>query len=401
MTAATDRAMLVDRRNVLLLAASQALTLSAVVLSMTLAGILGSVLAPDKGLATLPIAAMVVGTAIASLPASFLMRRIGRRAGFMIGAGIGFAGSAVAAVGLHEHSFSLFVLGHLLIGAWQGFGNYTRFAAAEVAGPQHASRAISWVVAGGVVAAFAGPQIGVWGRDWIAEQAFLGSYIAQAALALAAIVLLSQLNLPRPVTYSGAEARPLRIIATQPALAAAVIGAATGYAVMIMAMTATPLAMLGCGFGTGEVKPVIQWHVFGMFAPSFFTGALIARYGAPRVMLAGFVLLLSHVAVAASGAEYLHFLSALVLLGVGWNFAFVGGTALLTQTYSPSEQTKVQALNESIVFGLIAVASLGAGWLYDRFGWANLNLATLPLLVMAIGSILLVGQQRRATARAT
>jgi predicted MFS family arabinose efflux permease len=386
------------RRNVLLLAACQALTLSAIVLSMTLAGILGAAIAPDKGLATAPIAAMVLGTAIASLPASFLMRRIGRRSGFLVGAAIGLVGSGVAAAALHAGSFAGFVAGHLLLGAWQGFGNYHRFAAAEVAGAQHASRAISWVVAGGVVAAFAGPQIGLWGRDWMSPQVFLGSFVAQAALALAAMALLPALRVPKPAAQGGAGARPLREIAAQPALIAAVLGAAVGYAVMILAMTATPLAMLGCGFGTAEVKPVIQWHVFGMFAPSFFTGALVARHGAPRIMQAGFVLLLGHVAVAAAGVEWLHFLGALVLLGVGWNFAFVGGTALLTQTYRPAEQTKVQALNEALVFGLVALASLGAGWLYDRIGWAALNFATVPMLLVALGAAVMVGRRPPAAA---
>jgi len=376
--------MIASARSVSLLAASQAMALSAVVLSMTLAGILGAMLAPDKGLATLPIAAMVVGTAIASIPASLLMRRLGRRTGFLIGAALGVAGSVLAATGLQMQSFAVFVVGHLLLGMYQGFANYYRFAAAEAAGPAHASRAISWVVAGGVVAAFAGPQIAVWGRDWLPQHAFLGSYIAQGLLSLAALVLLSRLDLPRVAAAPGEPARSLREIVAQPALRTAVVGAAVAYAVMILAMTATPLAMLGCGFGTGEVKPVIQWHVFGMFVPSFFTGSLVARFGAPRVMQTGFVLLIGHVAVAASGVEYLHFLSALVLLGVGWNFAFVGGTALLTQAYRASEQTKVQALNEGVVFGFVALGSLGAGWMYDRFGWATLNLAGLPLLVVAL-----------------
>lgn len=376
--------MIAPRRNVPLLAASQALALSAVVLSVTLAGILGAMLAPDKGWATLPIAAMVMGTAIASIPASLLMRRLGRRAGFLIGAALGIAGSTLAATGLQMQSFAVFVVGHLLLGSYQGFANYYRFAAAEAAGPQHAGRAISWVVAGGVVAAFAGPQIAVWGRDWLPQHAFLGSYVAQGLLSLAAMVLLSRLDLPHLVAAGGEPARRLREIVAQPALRAAVIGAAVGYAVMILAMTATPLAMLGCGFGTDDVKPVIQWHVFGMFAPSFFTGTLVARFGAPRVMRMGFLLLIAHVAVAASGVAYLHFLSALVLLGVGWNFAFVGATALLTQCYRPSEQTKVQALNEGLVFGLVALGSLGAGWMYDRFGWTVMNLAVLPVLIPAL-----------------
>lgn len=371
-------------RNVLLLATSQALALSAIVLSMTLAAILGAALAPDKGLATLPIAIMVVGTALASIPASLLMRRLGRRTGFMIGATLGIAGSALAATGLLRQSFGTFVAGHLLLGIYRGFANYYRFAAAEAAGPERASHAISWVVAGGVVAAFAGPQIAVWGRDWLLQDAFVGSYLAQSLLSVIAVALLSRLHLPRVASAAGEPARSLREIAAQPPLRAAVVGAAVGYVVMVMAMTATPLAMLGCGFGTDEVKPVIQWHVFGMFAPSFFTGALVARFGAPRVMQTGFMLLIGHVAIAAFGLEYLHFLSTLVLLGVGWNFAFVGATALLTQTYRPSEQTKVQALNEGLVFGLVALGSLGAGWMYDRFGWATLNLALLPLLILAL-----------------
>jgi len=390
--------MIPGARNISLLAVSQALVLSAVVLSMTLAGVLGAQLAPDKGLATLPIAAMVVGTALCSIPASLLMRRIGRREGFLVGSAIGIGGSALAAFGLYSQSFALFVLGHLLIGGFQGFANYFRFAAAESAGPLHASRAISWVVAGGVAAAFAGPQVAVWGRDWLPQHAFLGSYVAQAVLLLGVMLLLTQLNLPQRPAEVGEPARPLREIAAQPGLRAAVIGVAVGYAVMIMAMTATPLAMLGCGFGAADVKPVIQWHVFGMFVPSFFTGSLVARFGASRVMQAGFVLLMAHVVVAASGMAFLHFLSALVLLGVGWNFAFVGGTALLTQSYRPSEQTKVQALNEGLVFGLVAFASLGAGWLYDRFGWSALNLAALPLLLLALGWTTTATGHRRAVA---
>lgn len=376
--------MTTQGRNVLLLATSQALMLSAVVLSMTLAAILGAMLAPDRGLATLPIASMVIGTALTSIPASLLMRHIGRRWGFVIGAALGASGSAVAALGLLTTSFHWFVIGHLLIGGYQGFANYYRFAAAEAAGPQGAGKAISRVVAGGIVAAFIGPQIAVWGRDWMPHYAFLGSYAAQALLSVVAIGVLSRLNLPRPVALTGMPARSLREIMAQPALRAAVAGSTVGYAVMVMAMTATPLAMLGCGFDATDVKPVIQWHVFGMFAPSFFTGQLLARFGAPRVMQAGFLLLIGHVVIAASGLEQLHFLSALVLLGVGWNFAFVGGTALLTQSYRPSEQTKVQALNEGIVFSLVALGSLGAGWLYDRFGWMALNLAVLPLLVLAL-----------------
>ncbi|MHB0916630.1 MAG: MFS transporter [Thiobacillus sp.] len=372
------------RGNILILALSQALMLSAIVLSMALAAILGAMLAPDKGLATLPVTAMVIGTAIASLPAAMLMRRAGRRPGFLIGALLGVGGSLLSALALYQSDFAAFVIGHFLLGSYQGFANYYRFAAIEAAGPAHAGRAISLVVAGGVVAAFLGPQLGVWGRDWIGGQIFVGSYLAQGVLSLFALILLSRLRLPKVAAVDDGPARPLREILVQPALQVAIFGAAIGYAVMIMVMTATPLAILGCGLPGSVVTPVIQWHVVGMFAPSFFTGILIARYGAPRIMQVGFVLLLGHVVLAVSGVEFMHFLSALILLGVGWNFAFIGGTALLTQAYRPGEQMKVQAVNEFAVFGLVAVATLSAGWLYDRFGWVTLNLAVVPLLLAAL-----------------
>ena len=368
----------------LLLAGSQALMLSAIVLSMSLAAILGSLLAPDKSLATLPVAAMVVGTAIASLPAAMLMRRWGRRMGFLMGAGLGVAGSMLASYALWQQSFELFVLGHLLLGSYQGFANYYRFAAAEAVDPAHTTRAISWVVAGGVVAAFVGPQLGQWGRDWFVSGSFVGSYLAQAVLSVMALGLLSQVRLKPVAAVAAGTARSVWELLSQPLLLTSILGAAVGYSVMIMVMTATPLAMLGCGLPGQSVTPVIQWHVVGMFAPSFFTGNLIKRYGAPRIMQIGFALLLGHVAVALSGLEVLHFASALVLLGVGWNFAFVGGTALLTQTYRPAEQLKVQAINEFLVFGLVAASTLSAGWLYDRYGWATLNLAVVPFLVLAL-----------------
>jgi MFS family permease len=372
------------RHNVTRLATAQALMLSAIVMSMAVAGIVGAQLAPDAGLATLPIAAMVVGVAVASLPAGLLMRRVGRRPGFLFGAALGAGASLLAAHALQIQSFALFILGHFLLGAYQGFANYYRFAAVEASDPAQAGRAISLVVAGGLVAAFLGPQIGQWGRDWIPAQLFVGSYLIQAALSVAALFLLLGLRLPAvPPAQTGA-ARPLGEIVRQPALLMSIFGASVGYSAMIMAMTATPLAMLGCGLPGSSVTPVIQWHVVGMFAPSFFTGALIKRHGTPRIMQIGFVLLLAHVAVAVSGLEFLHFLSALVLLGLGWNFAFIGGTTLLTQTYRPAEQLRVQMVNEFVVFGLVAVASLSAGWLYARFGWVLLNLSMVPLLVVAL-----------------
>ena len=374
--------------------------LSAIVLSMTLAAILGSMLAPDKGLATLPLAALVVGTALASLPAAILMRRFGRRPGFLIGALLGIGGSLLAALALHHSDFAAFVIGHFLLGAYQGFANYYRFAAVEIARPGEAGKAISLVVAGGVVAAFLGPQLGLWGRDWIAGEIFVGSYLAQAVLSLVALALLSRLQVPRPLAAQTGSARPLAEILRQPVLRVAVFGTAIGYAVMTMVMTATPLAVIGCGLPASDVSSVIQWHVVGMFAPSFFTGSLVRRYGAPRIMQVGFLLLLGHVVLALSGIEFLNFLSGLILLGVGWNFAFIGGTALLTETYRPAEQLKVQAVNEFAIFGLVAFATLSAGWLYDRFGWVTLNLAVVPLLIGAFIAAIGIERALRATAPA-
>ena len=387
--------MFTGRRNVFLLAVSQALMLSAIVMTVALGAILGGELAPDKGFATLPIAVMVVGTAIASLPAAMLMRRFGRRTGFLIGAVLGLAGSLLCAFALLQRSFALFAAGHLLLGSYQGFANYYRFAAVEATEASQTSRAIAWVVAGGVFAAFLGPLLGQWGRDWMPGNFFVGSYLAQAALSLVALAVLSQVRL-KPVAVAHADSpRPLREILAQPVLLVSVLGAATGYVVMVMVMTATPLAILGCGLPLSSVTPVIQWHVVGMFAPSFFSGSLIRRYGAPRMMQIGFALLLCHVAITVIGVEFLHFLSGLFLLGVGWNFVFVGGTALLTQTYRPSEQLKVQAINEFTIFGLVAAASLSAGWLYDRFGWVVLNLTAVPMLVAALLFTLAIGRRQR------
>ena len=387
--------MFAGRRNVLLLAFSQALMLSAIVMSMALGAILGGNLAPDKGYATLPIAVMVIGTAIASVPAAILMRRFGRRTGFLVGAALGLAGNLLCAFALQQQSFALFIAGHLLLGSYQGFANYYRFAAVKATEASHASRAIAWVIAGGVVAAFLGPQLGQWGRDWVAGSPFVGSYLAQGMLSLTALAILTQVQL-KPVAVDDSDTpRPLREILSQPVLRVSIFGAAIGYAVMIMVMTATPLAILGCGLPGASVTPVIQWHVVGMFAPSFFTGSLIKRYGAPRIMQIGFALLLGNVVITLLGIEFLNFLSALILLGVGWNFAFIGGTTLLTQTYRPSEQLKVQAINEFAVFGLVAVATLSAGWLYDRFGWITLNLTVVPFIVIALLSTLTIGRRLR------
>ncbi len=377
-----------DRRNVALLAVAQTLVQSAAVLAMTLGALVGASLAPDPGLATLPITAIVVGTAATTIPAALLMRRIGRRAGFLVGASIGIGSGLIAAYGIYSGEFAVFVAGYALLGVYQGFTNYYRFAASEAAAPDFRARALSWVIAGGVVAAILGPQLAYWPRDWFVPS-FLGSFLAQAALGVLALCALAQLRMPRPsVVRAGAPMRSGAELVRQPVFLVAMGGAAVSYAVMLLVMTATPVAMVGAGHHMGDAVHVIQWHVLGMFAPSFFTGGLIARFGAPRVMAAGFVLLTGHVAIALAGMEFLYFASALVLLGVGWNFAFVGGTALLTTAYREGEQARAQAINDFVVFGTVAVASLSSGWLYHQFGWQALNLAALPFLALALAATL-------------
>jgi MFS family permease len=386
--------MRLDRVNVLLLACAQTMVQSGSVLAITIAALVGSMLAPDRSLATLPVSAMILGTVAAAIPAAMLMRRIGRRAGFLAGAGIGLAAALTAALGVRLSSFALFVAGHALFGAYQAFANYYRFAAGEAAAPDFKSRAISWVIAGGVVAALLGPQLAYWTRDLEPTHPFLGSYLAQGGLALLALVSLAGLRMPAPAAaVVDAPQRSRTELFMQPAFVVAVLGAAVGYAVMLLVMTATPVAMVGCGYAVGDAVRVIQWHVLAMFAPSFFTGALIARFGAPQVMAAGFCLLIGHVAIALSGETVSHFGAGLVLLGVGWNFSFVGGTTLLTTAYRESERMRAQAINDFVVFGTVAVASLSSGWLYHRFGWQVLNLAALPVIGFALLATLALMRQ--------
>jgi MFS family permease len=385
--------MRADHRNVALLAAAQALVLSASVLAMTLGALVGGELAPDKSLATLPIAAIVIGTALTTIPAALFMRRVGRRAGFLTGASFGAASGLLSAYAIYYGAFVPFVVAHVLLGVYQGFTNYYRFAAGEAAAPDFKARAISWVVAGGVVAAVLGPQLAYWPRDWWPPQ-FVGSYLAQAALGVVALLLLAWLRMPAPGAAAARAAGRSGIeLVRQPAFLVAMGGAAVAYAVMLLVMTATPVAMVGHGHGVGEAVQVIQWHVLGMFAPSFFTGALIARFGAPRVMAVGLAFLTGHVAIALAGTEFLHFLSGLVLLGVGWNFAFVGGTTLLTSAYREGEQARAQAINDFVVFGTVAAASLSSGWLYHQFGWQTLNLVALPFLAVALAATLALSRR--------
>lgn len=389
----------VEKRNVLILAAAQALFQSATVLVMTLSGLVGLALSPDKALATLPIAASILGTAAATVPASLLMKRIGRRPGFLVGTATGGLGGALAAAGIATSDFALFCLGNVLVGVYQAFAQYYRFAAADSASPAFRSRAISLVLAGGVVAAVAGPEIAKHTKD-LAATTYLGSYLAMIALAALAAALLAFVRIPAPGADERREqGRPLIDIVRQPVFITALLGSVAGYAVMILVMTATPLAMVAHHHPVADAAFVIQWHVLGMFVPSFFTGSLIARFGVLPVMGTGIALLAGHVGIALTGVALLHFLSGLVLLGVGWNFLYVGGTTLLTEAYRPAERAKTQALNEFVIFGVVATASFASGGILHHLDWRWVNLGALPLLGIGAATLLWLAAQRKRAAQ--
>jgi MFS family permease len=387
MLSKLDTAMTPEKRNVLLLATAQALFQSVMVLMITASGIVGMQLAPNAHLATLPAAMVLLAATITMIPASLLMQRLGRKVGFLAGAGLGCLGGVVAMFAIHAQDFWLFIGASMLVGAYSGFAGYYRFAAADIASDAFRSRAISWVVAGGVVAAVAGTNI-VRVTQNIGATQFLFTYMALTVLGIAALFVISRLSLPAPATsHTGGAARPLGTIIRQPVYIAAVICSTVGFSMMSLVMTATPLAMLMCGYTVGDSATVIQWHVLGMFVPSFFTGTLIQRFGVMKIVTLGIVLLGGHVAIAITGIEFLRFVSGLTLLGVGWNFLFVGGTTLLTQAYRPAERAKTQAAHDFMMMTVVSIASFSAGGLLNAWGWNTVNLTVLPFLILAAASI--------------
>jgi MFS family permease len=373
-----------EQKNVLRLAVAQALFQTFSVMMITVSGLLGQSLATDKQLATLPIAMSMLTAAALMIPASLYMQRRGRRAGFLCGTGLGVAAGLLAALAIWMESFWLFVIANSLVGGYQAFAQYYRFAAADAASPGFKSKAISWVIAGGVVAAFAGTHIAKMTQA-IGPAPFAVSFIVMSVLSLAAFAVMARLEIP-PITAAevGGTVRPLTQIMRQPVFMTALTGSVVGYAMMILVMTATPIAMQQCGHAIGASATVIQWHVLGMFLPSFFTGSLIKRVGVLPVMAAGVLLILGQVLAALSGIEFLHFLSGLLLLGVGWNFLFIGGTTLLTEACTPAERAKTQAAHDFLMFGAITIASFSSGSLLNAYGWRFVNLSVIPFLLAAL-----------------
>lgn len=387
-------------RQVLLLSSAQALFQTASVLVMTVGGLAGKQIAPDPQFATAPIAAMFLGTALATVPASMWMARAGRRIGFVAGAALGTLGGLTAALGILAGSLLLLCLGTMLVGAYQGFAQFYRFAASEVSDEAFRPRAIAFVLAGGIVAALLGPALGRLGGPLLVPE-YTGSFLLLAAVSLVATGLLLGVEVPQPPLVAGdSKGRKLLQIVRQPTYLVALFGAATGYGIMILAMTATPLAMVHHRHGLSDAALVIQFHVLGMFLPSFFTGSLIARFGVLRIMFVGVGLFAGHVLLSLSGTGLPSFASALILLGVGWNFLYIGGTTMLTETYTPAERGRAQATNDMTIFAVGLASSLGAGALLQVSGWQVMNLLLLPWLGLAALSILWLTWHRR-TADAT
>ena len=385
-----------SRRNVLLLACCQALLLTSAVTQIAVVALVGYTLVDNKIFATLPAAIYVIGAAIATVPASFWMRRVGRRNGFLTGGVFGLVGSVIATLAVSIGSIALLCVGTLLLGAYNAFGQYYRFAAADAASTDFKAKAISYVMAGGLVGGIVGPEMTKYTRD-LMQPAFLASYASLFLYSLVAMAIVSRLRIVEPKADATAgPARPLREIVMQPVFLVAASVAAFGYATMTLLMTATPLAMGFCGHPYSAASSVIAAHVVAMFAPSFFTGSLIKRFGVLHVMFAGVALLFACIGIGLSGQLITHFWWALVLLGIGWNFTYIGGTTLLTEAYRPEEKAKAQGANEMTIFVVQALAALSSGVLVNAAGWQTLNYVALPLVACAAVSISWLWLKRRA-----
>jgi MFS family permease len=379
------------RRNVGLLAACQALLLTNNATLIAINGLAGLALAPRAALATLPVTSWVVGGAIATMLASLHMKRVGRQRGLTLGTLWGIAGALICAGAVWVQSFWLLCFGALVFGVYNAYGQYYRFAAADVASADFKSTAISLVLAGGLVGGILGPTTSRFTVDLV-EPRFTGAYLALIGFALATLALLRFVRIPMPSARTqAAPGRPLAVIVAQPKFIVAVMSGAIGYGVMNFLMTSTPIAMGVCGHPYGDAAFVISSHVVGMFAPSFITGGLIRRVGVLPVMFAGALLNFAAIAIALSGISVPHFWGSLVLLGVGWNFLFIGGTALLTETYRPEEMAKAQGANDQVIFIMMAISSFTSGLTVTAAGWERVNLFALPMVAVVAIAIVWYG----------
>lgn len=383
------------KRNVYVLVAAQAVVGAQLPILFIIGGLAGQMLASNPCWATLPISMIVLGSMAAATPLSAFMQAYGRRAGFWVACGAGAVGAAISAYALMLGSFTLFLLGSFITGTYMSANGFYRFAATDTASPEFRPKAISYVMAGGLLSAVFGPQIVTFTTDALPVP-FLATYLSIIALNVAGVALLSQLDIPTPPKpESKVDAgRSRRELLSVPVIAVAVICGTVSYALMNLVMTSTPLAVVGCGFATADAANIVSAHVLAMYAPSFFTGHLIVRFGARAIVGTGLIILAASGVVAMSGVALEQFYIALILLGIGWNFGFIGATSMLTAAHAPEERGRVQGLNDMIVFGGVFVASLSSGTLMNcsggsaETGWQLVNLAMLPFLVLA-GSALI------------
>ncbi|CDZ62848.1 Putative drug transport transmembrane protein [Neorhizobium galegae bv. orientalis] len=384
--------MSTTRRSVALLAGAQAVLGSAPPLVFALGGLVGyQLLGDDKSLATAPLTGFNIGMAAGAVAVAIASRFLGRKASFMLGSIFGALGAAVAAIALFHSNFWLFAVGLVLIGLCNGFTQKIRFAAADASPSFYKPKAISWILAAGIVSAVLGPQLAIWTKDLLSPVLFAGAFVAVIPLYLIALVMLAPLKLPQ-MTGGHTASVPARslgeIVVTQRFLTGMICGISS-YALMTFMMTGAPLAMvIGCGFPSEMATLGIQWHVLAMFAPSFFTGMLISRFGVEKIVAAGLLILMGCAVIAHMGIELWNFWGALVLLGIGWNFAFIGSTAIVASSYRPHEADKVQGFHDIILFTTVALSSFSSGKVFTAYGWSFMNLIIWPVTIVCLGLVL-------------
>ncbi|QQO33997.1 MFS transporter [Bradyrhizobium diazoefficiens] len=387
------------RGNVVRLAAAQALTGANSAVIFATGSIVGATLAPDMSLATVPLSMYVVGLAAGTLPTGAISRRFGRRWAFVIGTGLGTLTGLIGSFAILHASFALFCLATFLGGLYGSVAQSYRFAAADGASAAYRPKAVSWVMAGGVFAGVLGPQLVQWTMDIWSPYLFAFSFLVQAAVALIAMGIVAGVDMPKPALADLHGGRPLLTIVTQPRFIAAALCGVISYPMMNLVMTSAPLAMKLCGLSLSDSNFGIQWHIVAMYGPSFFTGALIARFGAPKVVAAGLLLEAGAAGIGLSGITAMHFWATLIVLGVGWNFSFIGASALVLETHRPQERNKVQAFNDFLVFGMMAIGSFSSGQLLANYGWSAVNMVVFPPVALGLVALSLASWARRRRAR--
>jgi MFS family permease len=387
------------RSNVVRLAAAQALTGANSAVIFATGSIIGATLAPSISLATAPLSMYVVGLAAGTLPTGAISRAYGRRVAFVIGTGCGVLTGLLGAFAILRGSFVLFCCATFLGGLYGAVSQSYRFAAADGASAEFRPKAVSWVMAGGVFAGVLGPQLVQWTMDVWPPYLFAFSFVMQAMVALTAMAVLAGVDAPKPAPSNLHGGRPLFAIVRQPRFIAAAFCGIVSYPMMNLVMTSAPLAMKMCGLSVSDSNFGIQWHIVAMYGPSFFTGALIARFGAPVIVALGLSLEAAGAMIGLSGVTALHFWATLMVLGLGWNFSFVGASALVLETHRPQERNKVQAFNDFLVFGMMAAGSFSSGQLLANYGWSAVNIVVFPpvLLGLAVLAVTSFARHRAAS----